>query len=366
MISEKLEREVTNFELSVQRREDLSSRRMAHDTLKLLKKCVEECHVEEELEERFIYLTKRLQSAVPTDVIVANFCVRVMDLLNKILNESAPIFDPSSTVNDVKRSQSLSLLEILISSSSSQKLQNDHVTRKIKDAERERETEVVKSKMIKGINKMMEEIPEQDKESELFNQQDVSFYIHDGDILMTVGSSSTVASFFVRAFKNHKFSVIVTEHAPSYDGLKMAEMLKSHGIDCIVIPDSAVFAVMPRVTTVFCPCRAIFADGTLVTKSFAKSVCLAARHHSKPFVIIYWMSKLTDRFLKPKDSFTVLASPNDIVPIDDDSFSQNTTILNPDGECFSGTWVTLFINEKAPHGSADIFTLVHDLYHQND
>lgn len=366
MISEKLEREVVNFELSVQRREDFSSRRMAHDTLKLLKKCVEECHAEEELEEKFIYLTKRLQSAVPTDVIVSNFCVRVMDLLNSVLNESALIFDPTTTTNDVKRSQSLSLLEILISSSSaSPKHQNDHLNRKLKDAERERETDTARTKMIKGIDKMIEEIPKPDQEGDLFNNQDVSFYIHDGDVLMTVGSSSTIASFFVRAFKNHKFSVIITEHAPSYDGFKMAEKLKSHGIDCIVIPDSAVFAVMPRITTVFCPCRAIFADGTLVTKSFAKSVCLAARHHSKPFVVVYWISKLTDRFLKPKDSFTVLASPNDIVPLDDESFSKNTTILNPDGECFSGTWATLFINEKAPHGSADIFTLVHDFYHHD-
>ena len=366
MISEKLEREVVNFELSVQRREDFSSRRMAHDTLKLLKECVEECHAEEELEEKFIYLTKRLQSAVPTDVIVANFCIRVMDSLNSVLNESALFYNPSQTANDVKRSQSLSLLEILISSSpSSQKYQNDHLNRKIKDTEREKEKYNVRNKMISKIDDLIKEIPDPDQEGELFNQQDLSFYIHDGDILMTVGNSSTVASFFIRAFKNHKFSVIVTEHAPSYDGFKMAEKLKCHGINCIVIPDSAVFAVMPRITTVFCPCRAIFADGTLVTKSFTKSVCLAAKHHSKPFVIVYWESKLTDRFLKPKDSFTILASPNDIVPLDDEVFSKNTTILNPDGECFSGTWATLFINEKAPHGSADIFTLVHDLYHHD-
>lgn len=361
MLSEKLQREIANFELSGQRKDNYSSKQMAWETLQLLLNCVEESQKEDDIEKNLVYLTKRIQSAVPNDLVVSNFCIRVIDLLNAELNKSLPIFN-SSFSHDVRRSQSL--LELFVASGP-QKIKREILSQHLKEKSTEKEGNTMKNRMEKGIQKLMTKVPHMNVKQDFFHSFKVSFYIHDCDVLLTIGRSSTIATFFISAAKYHKFSVIVAEHAPSYDGIQMANILRENKIDCIVIPDSAIFAIMPRVTTVFCPCRAIFADGTLVTMSYVKSVYLAAKHHSKPFVVVYWKCKLTDRFVRPKDSFTVLTSPNDIIPLDD-VCAKNITIINPDGECFSCQSVALFINEKGPHGSDDIFNLVNQIYQKED
>ena len=145
----------------------------------------------------------------------------------------------------------------------------------------------------------------------------------------------------------------------------MAQLLSDPNIQCTVIPDSAVFALMPRVTSVFAPVRSIFADGTVVSPSFTKTVALAAKYHAKPFIMLYWRWKLTNKFLKPGDSFAELKSPADICSVNSD-MGKTTTILNPEGEFLPSSLVTLFINEDGPHDAADIFQLVQNLYHYYD
>jgi translation initiation factor eIF-2B subunit beta len=185
-------------------------------------------------------------------------------------------------------------------------------------------------------------------------------YIHDGDIVMAVGRSASLSAFLKRAKQaGRKFSVIIPEGAPSYDGLTMAKSVRSIGISCSVIPDSAVFAVMSRVSTVFSSACAVFGDGTLLTRSYVKPIMLAAKYHSKPFIALYWTNKLVDRFIKPNDVFTDLGNPRDIVPLDD-IVAQNATVLNPDGEWLScsGSSVTLLINEDKEHDPNDIFSVL--------
>ena len=351
MISEGLQKTIIEFELSIQRRECFGSVHMANETLNILKSCVMEFNKSEDIEKSLLYVTKRLRSSFPFYVIVSNYCNRVIDILNQELNNniSFSLFDVSS---DIRKSQSLSLLQ-LFGSPMPPNFEKELEEKKKRD-------DILKTNIINGIDKLLKEIPSFHESISKYGCR----YIHDGDLLMTVGSSSSVYACIKKASHNRNFSVIIPEQAPSYDGIKMANRLHQAKIDCAVIPDSAVFAIMPRITTIFCPCRAIFADGTLVTNSNVKSILLAAKHYAKPFIVVYWKPKLTQRFVKPKESFTVLASPSDIISSDNKT-AQIATILNPDGECISVHNVTLFINESGPHGPAEIFSLVHDFYDQN-
>ena len=68
---------------------------------------------------------------------------------------------------------------------------------------------------------------------------------------MTHGFSKTVLDFLGRAKElDREFTVFVVEAAPSYDGHKMANELSKLKINTILIPDSAIFAIMPKVNKV--------------------------------------------------------------------------------------------------------------------
>lgn len=347
---EALQRRIVQFELTCRRRDDPSSSTAATETLAILRDTVAMCKTPEELKEELSNVCDRLQKSIQNIAVVANICNRTMDTLMEELNEpKAHIPHESFSSGNLRRSMSIGVMQML--AAILPRSGSDGLT----------EGSDLKTLMLDAIAEMADEIPAASKAI----SKHAMDYVHDGDVILTIGSSGTVGKFLETAAKKRRFGVLVLEHAPLYDGVKMVERLRAANVDCAVIPDSAVFAVMPRVTKVICPVRAIFADGTLVTTSFMHSVALAAKHFSKPLVVLYWKNKLTDKFWRPGESFTVLSNPYDVVAMDD-VVSKSTIVLNPDGECFSGDSVTLFINEEGPHDPADVFPIVQAFYRPDE
>lgn len=353
-MSQELERKLMQFELQVQRHQVYASYEMAQKTLDILELCVRNAKTADEIETELIHATNRLQRSMPLDMIVYSFCSRVIDILNETLNTTLP-FQPvkhkttTRALSDIRRSQSVSLLEIFSTPTLIPRSNSDSSDFSLRDI------------MLEEIENLKDEIPQ-------FHQRIARYatdYIHEGDLLMTLGDSKSVLIFLKQAAATLKFHVLVPERAPVYDGNTIAKKLREAGVSCTVIPDSAVFSVMPRVTTVFAPVRSIYADGTLITLSFTKTVAMAARYYSKPFVVLYWKWKLTDRVWTPVDPCTELTAPSDI-ECSGNPVGKIATIVNPEGEYIPSNLVTLFINEEGPHGPDDIFQLVHTLYNPTD
>lgn len=340
-MSGRLARRIAAFELLCQRRRDLTSTELGRLCLPILKECAKQSRPED-IETQIHQVCDRLEESVPWAIVIKNFCTRVIQMLNEEMNSAISTASPDT----VHRSKSL--LELLVSAT---------VTFDLSAPQLPPLDDTLGGRMATVIDEIVDELPT--GAGALTNWS--TDYIHDGDLLLTVGASQSVCGFFKSAAKTRRFRVFVTEHAPVYDGVTMANDLRAAGVDCTVIPDAAVCAIMPRVTTVFCKVRAIFADGTLITPSFVHPVMLAARHHSKPVIVLYWKHELTDRFLRPCDSFTNLGTPSDVAHMDD-VVARKALVLNPDGECVPANLVTLLINEDGPHGPADIFPLVQAMY----
>jgi translation initiation factor eIF-2B subunit beta len=105
------------------------------------------------------------------------------------------------------------------------------------------------------------------------------------EIILTIGHSKTVEAFLKQAYRDRKFTVVVAESAPSFLGHSMAKALSAHGIPTVLIPDSSLYALMPRITKVLLGAHSVLANGGLFAVAGSLSCALAARAHSTPVVV---------------------------------------------------------------------------------
>lgn len=65
----------------------------------------------------------------------------------------------------------------------------------------------------------------------------------------------------------------------------MAQSLSQHGISTFLVPDSAIFALMSRVTKLLLGAHAVLADGGLVAQAGSLAAVSAARAHATSVVV---------------------------------------------------------------------------------
>ena len=174
-----------------------------------------------------------------------------------------------------------------------------------------------------GIQELMDEI---DSSRSTIASQSLE-HIHSNEYIMTLGRSETVEAFLLAAARKRQFQVIVAEAAPRCTGHLLARNLAEHGIETLLIPDAAIFAMMARVNKVIIGCHAVTANGGLIANSGAQIIASAAKHHSTPVCVLTPMYKLTPVFPENYDSFNLLTNPDDILPYENGDM--NTEVVNP-------------------------------------
>jgi translation initiation factor eIF-2B subunit beta len=212
-------------------------------------------------------------------------------------------------------------------------------------------------------------------------------HIHSGEIILTYGKSGTVEKFLkTAASKKIRFTVIVCEGAPHYEGHEMAKALVTSEkiddkdewdtlIDTIVIPDSAIFATMARVNKVILPAHAVLANGGLIAPSGSNLVVLAARHNSVPVVCLTGIFKLTPLFPhEGQDTLNDLLSPSSIVDYvaqqrEGDSPKRSSTrvdFFNPLHDYIQPQHINLYVTNVGSFQPSYVYRLLSEYYHQDD
>lgn len=153
-------------------------------------------------------------------------------------------------------------------------------------------------------------------EQELMNELELSSksiaqqatdYVQSDEIILTLGRSKIIESFLRHAASGsktgtRKFKAVVVELAPFYSGLEMAKSLNRSGIETLIIPDSAVFAIMSRVNKVIIGTHSMMANGGIKAPAGSHSIALAAKHFSVPLIVCCPMYKLTPEYLVSHDA----------------------------------------------------------------
>lgn len=219
--------------------------------------------------------------------------------------------------------------------------------------------------IIAGIQDLMDELTRVYKDIGPHSIQQ----IHSSEIILTHGSSKTVASFLKQAAESRKFTVIVAESYPNdlTNSHQMAESLSQAGITTILVPDSAVFGMMSRVNKVIMGTHAVLQNGGLLAASGANQVALAAREHSTPVVIVTGVYKLTPFYPYDHENLIELISPEKVSAFKHVVHEmEDVDVLNPYYDYVSPELISLYITNLGAHAPTTLHRTMAENYDSQD
>ena len=167
-------------------------------------------------------------------------------------------------------------------------------------------------------------------------------------MILTHTSSITVQKFLLKAAGKRKFTVICVEsfpnahesvHATVAGNLKggasgsgpdrISKSLTAAGITVILVPDSAIFALMPRVNKVILSTHAVLGNGSLLTASGARLIAKAASAHKVPVLVLAGIYKFCPIYPFNIDAFIEYGDTGKIIPYENGELLEKIDVENP-------------------------------------
>ena len=328
-INKKLNKKILAFELEARRRVLVGSHKIATQVVQLVIDSISNSKSDKETAFIIKNITNLLVSHFPTDIIIKNICEKILEKLEEEIPKAG-------SDSFIARSHSTSLIDILLTT---------------KNTNIQNQTESLWSSMNENLSFIRDEL------STTYENiaQNAPNFIFANDIIMTLGYSSSMLSFFtVKRFYN--LTVVIPERSPENDGMIMAKKLKNAGVNVYLIPDSAIFAILPKVSKVIVSAHTVFVNGGILSFSLANSVALAAKHYNIPFIALYWRLKMSYEMPKPRKSYTSLNTPQHVFNTTDPNTS-NCVVMHPECEYVPPELITLMINQDGAHCPSDVFSL---------
>ncbi|XP_039301486.1 translation initiation factor eIF-2B subunit delta [Nilaparvata lugens] len=120
--------------------------------------------------------------------------------------------------------------------------------------------------------------------------------ITDGDVILTYGCSSLVRRILTESHKSGtKFSVIVADGAPWFEGREMLKRLVKEGLTCSYVPISAASFVMREASKVVVGAHALLANGCVVSRAGTSQLALLARSYNVAVLVCCETHKFSER-----------------------------------------------------------------------
>lgn len=133
----------------------------------------------------------------------------------------------------------------------------------------------------------------------------------------------------------------------SYSGHEMARSLSSVGINTILIPDSAIYAVMSRVNKVVLGAHAILANGGVFAASGTLLAGHAAQMHRTPVVFCAGQFKLSPLWnVYHAYGSLDFAQPGQALGFEEGPLMDKVDILNPTYDYVPPELIDVFITNE--------------------
>lgn len=219
-------------------------------------------------------------------------------------------------------------------------------------------TKDVRAEVLEGINEIIDELGQVDDQIASYALE----HIHSNEIILTHTSSTTVQKFLLKAAAKRKFTVIHAESFPnnheathatvsgnvssedenlSFDSFQ--KPLIALGITVILIPDSAVFALMSRVNKVILGTHSVLANGGLVAAAGTRVIARAAKVHQTPVVVVSGVYKLSPVYPFDFESLIEYGDAGKVLPFEDGDLVDKIDVQNPLYDYVPAELVDLYI-----------------------
>lgn len=251
----------------------------------------------------------------------------------------------------------------------------------------------VKAEVLEGIREILDELDQAADQIAGYALE----HIHADEIVLVHGSSSTVQKFLLTAARKRKFTVVQVEGHPNEDadtystvfsGRKASKTalggaagaedeeeavedprfkpLTAAGITVIVIPDSAIFAIMSRVNKVILSTHSVLANGGLVASVGALNIAQAAKAHMTPVVVLSGVYKLSPLYPFDVEELIEYGDAGKVVPYSDGDFVAKVDVTNPLNDYVPESLVDLYITNLGGHAPSYLYRIVADHYSVED
>lgn len=217
----------------------------------------------------------------------------------------------------------------------------------------------IKAEVIDGIKELIDELEVVDDQIAASALE----HIHANEIILTHTSSQTVQKFLMTAARKRKFTVVHAEAYPNdhvdthsavmHGGRKNDgdneeaeerwKPLTAMGIQVIVIPDSAVFALMSRVNKVILAPHAVLANGGLIAATGALTIAEAAKMHQTPVVVVSGVYKLSPVYPFDMEELIEYGDPGKVIGFNEGDLVENADVENPIYDYVGADLVDLYI-----------------------
>jgi translation initiation factor eIF-2B subunit delta len=136
--------------------------------------------------------------------------------------------------------------------------------------------------------------------------------ISNDDVILTFGCSSLIKRSLVEAWKDgeKRFSVIVVDSRPDYEGQEMLKSLTMEGISCTYVLINAISFIMPKVTKVLLGAHALLANGYVMSRVGTAQISMVANYFNVPVLICCETHKFSERVQTDSFVYNELGDPN--------------------------------------------------------
>lgn len=352
----KLEVLVQSFILKLKRRQVTGSYNVAIATCQFLMRVtsISRWSTANEYIKLIREIGKRITDAQPREFSTGNIVRRVLAIVRDEINMTSNKSN-SAASNDSANAVSTSMFQLLVPNSKEKDVGNNKIN----------DRSDLRSVIIQGIRDLMDEIQSVHENIELMTVD----LIHDNEILLTpTPGSSTVLNFLLKASLKRKFTVLITENYPNDIEIchKFAKKLADANIESVIIPDSAVFAVMSRVGKVLIGTRSVFVNGGCVTAAGVATVCECAKEHRTPVFTVAGLYKFSPCYPFDRNSLIEVGNSGKVLPYDDSDLVGKCEVTNPLYDYVTPEHIDIYITNIGGFSPNFIYRIVLDNYSTDD
>lgn len=240
-----------------------------------------------------------------------------------------------------------------------------------------------RAEVLEAITEIVDELDQADEQVAGYALE----HILPQETIFTYSTSAVVQRFLLKAATKRKFTVIQAESYPnnhkkthaSVMGSKLAEEdgdldfdsfskpLTAQGVTVLLIPDSAIFAMMSRANKVIIPAYGVLSNGSIVAEAGARALTTAAKWHRVPVIVLAETYKLSPLFPYDPFDFVDYGDMQKVVEYQDREMQLGLqSVKNPVTEFVEAANIDLFITNLGGVATGYMYRTIRDQYHDED